>query len=473
MESVNSNQSNPTAQPTPQAVAAVAAAGAKRPPEEATSVQASALVPPPAKKPAATLTTTPSSTTQQLQQQIQQQLQQQLQAQLQAAAARGQQANITPEQIQAQAQAMVQAAAQAQAVVAAAKSRGDGLVPMNAGQIAALSQIQAQAIVHARTKSQGSAQQIQTQIQLQCQALVHAHTQAQIQAGIYKGDGNSGNKNAAGNNSATKVGTATAAATARAAPVITQSSAKKQAITTKSMLVLSALTPQQLQQQEDLKKQQAAERAKKVGPAATAAELAVLDQQHEKQMADLHTAFRKQNAAAVYAGVAPQTVLPNPVLAGSHVSNSNNRMVTSSSSDHHGMHAVNSSNDVLMAGVPQPSSNSPQFLQQLNTSLNQFWQDSFDQIQRLQDQTEQDFKNHNDLPLARIKRIMKSDEDVRMISAEAPVLFAKACELFILDLSIRSWNYSQLHKRRTLQKEDVREAIQKTDIFDFLVDVIQ
>jgi nuclear transcription factor Y gamma len=205
--------------------------------------------------------------------------------------------------------------------------------------------------------------------------------------------------------------------------------------------------------------------------------LSQLDAQHEKQMADLHTAFRKQNAAAVYAGVAPQTVLPNPVLAGSAShSHANNRMVTTSShnssGDHH-MHHVNSSNDVLMAGVPQPSSNSPQFLQQLHTSLNSFWQDSLDQIQRLQDQTEQDFKNHNDLPLARIKRIMKSDEDVRMISAEAPVLFAKACELFILDLSIRSWNYSQLHKRRTLQKEDVREAIQKTDIFDFLVDVIQ
>ena len=58
---------------------------------------------------------------------------------------------------------------------------------MNAAQIAALSQIQAQAIVHAR-KSQGTPQQIQTQIQLQSQALVHAHTQAQIAAGIYKGD---------------------------------------------------------------------------------------------------------------------------------------------------------------------------------------------------------------------------------------------------------------------------------------------
>ena len=51
--------------------------------------------------------------------------------------------------------------------------------------------------------------------------------------------------------------------------------------------------------------------------------------------------------------------------------------------------------------------------------------------------TEQDFKTHNDLPLARIKRIMKSDEDVRMISAEAPVLFAKACEMFILELTLR------------------------------------
>lgn len=121
---------------------------------------------------------------------------------------------------------------------------------------------------------------------------------------------------------------------------------------------------------------------------------------------------------------------------------------------------------------PPPNASSPQFLAQLHSSLDEFWQQSLTSINILQDQSEHDFKNHNDLPLARIKRIMKSDEDVRMISAEAPVLFAKACELFILDLSIRAWNYSQLHKRRTLQKEDVKEAIQQTDIFDFLVDVI-
>jgi hypothetical protein len=48
-----------------------------------------------------------------------------------------------------------------------------------------------------------------------------------------------------------------------------------------------------------------------------------------------------------------------------------------------------------------------------------------------------EYKTHNDLPLARIKRIMKSDEEVRMISAEAPVMFAKACEMFIVELTMR------------------------------------
>ncbi|GMH55414.1 hypothetical protein TL16_g01901 [Triparma laevis f. inornata] len=82
--------------------------------------------------------------------------------------------------------------------------------------------------------------------------------------------------------------------------------------------------------------------------------------------------------------------------------------------------------------------------------------------------TEQDFKNHNDLPLARIKRIMKSDEDVRMISAEAPIVFAKACELFILELSIRSYSESEKARRRQVTREDVLEGIQGCEYFDFL-----
>lgn len=64
------------------------------------------------------------------------------------------------------------------------------------------------------------------------------------------------------------------------------------------------------------------------------------------------------------------------------------------------------------------------------------------------------FKNHQ-LPLARIKKIMKSDEDVRMISSETPVLFAKACEIFITELTYRAWAYTLDSKRRTLQVKNI------------------
>lgn len=105
-------------------------------------------------------------------------------------------------------------------------------------------------------------------------------------------------------------------------------------------------------------------------------------------------------------------------------------------------------------------------LQELTTKLNTFWVDQMNEVQQATD-----FKNHL-LPLARIKKIMKSDEDVRMISAEAPVLFAKACEMFILELTHRAWAQTEEAKRRTLQRSDISAAIQKTDIFDFLIDIV-
>ena len=38
-----------------------------------------------------------------------------------------------------------------------------------------------------------------------------------------------------------------------------------------------------------------------------------------------------------------------------------------------------------------------------------------------------------------------------MISAEAPVLFAKAAEIFVCELSLRAWIHTEDNKRRTLQ----------------------
>jgi nuclear transcription factor Y gamma len=89
-----------------------------------------------------------------------------------------------------------------------------------------------------------------------------------------------------------------------------------------------------------------------------------------------------------------------------------------------------------------------------------------------------------------------------MISAEAPVLFAKAAEMFIHELTMRAWihtevtntiyNWSQIrfvdiryqicgrgkiapsqdNKRRTLQRNDIAMAITKYDQFDFLIDIV-
>ena len=75
-------------------------------------------------------------------------------------------------------------------------------------------------------------------------------------------------------------------------------------------------------------------------------------------------------------------------------------------------------------------------------------------------------------------------------------MFAKACEMFILELTLRSWYQTEEFKRRTLQvgsvcaadgvsvrnsemfaacsmqRSDVSAAVKDTEIFDFLIDTV-
>lgn len=130
--------------------------------------------------------------------------------------------------------------------------------------------------------------------------------------------------------------------------------------------------------------------------------------------------------------------------------------------------------------------------------LDEFWAGVMNDVQNVKDS---DFKSQ-ELPLARIKKIMKLDEDVglmvrlifklkwlmivrdnqlsltiiftfqQMISSEAPVLFAKAAEIFINELTLRAWIHTEENKRRTLQRNDIAMAISKYDMFDFLIDIV-
>ena len=82
----------------------------------------------------------------------------------------------------------------------------------------------------------------------------------------------------------------------------------------------------------------------------------------------------------------------------------------------------------------------------------------------------------DELPLARIKRIMKQDScdpHPRMISADTIPLMAYAAQLFIGSLTSLAWQLSTAPaKRNTLQVKDLKAVIHASSRFDFLIDVL-
>ncbi|KAG9119575.1 hypothetical protein FRC07_005343 [Ceratobasidium sp. 392] len=140
----------------------------------------------------------------------------------------------------------------------------------------------------------------------------------------------------------------------------------------------------------------------------------------------------------------------------------------------------------------------------LESFLRYFWQSQIATAER----EDPDFK-HPPLPLARIKKVMKSDPDVKMISADGtqpmslgtqnfliiagnsthfifqglrkyviPLIFRLAAlttlppPVFISEVTARAYLVAEQHKRRTLAKADVARALSKSDQFDFLIDIV-
>lgn len=81
-----------------------------------------------------------------------------------------------------------------------------------------------------------------------------------------------------------------------------------------------------------------------------------------------------------------------------------------------------------------------------------------------------------ELPLARIKRIMKQDScdpHPRMVSAETIPVMAYAAQLFIGAVTSVAWNiFTQRARRNTLQVKDLKAAVLACSHFDFLLDVL-
>jgi hypothetical protein len=71
-----------------------------------------------------------------------------------------------------------------------------------------------------------------------------------------------------------------------------------------------------------------------------------------------------------------------------------------------------------------------------------------------------------------IASVQDEHELRRKICHDAPYIMAKACELFIQEVTLRACAHADENKRRTLQKHDILSAVTQTDVFDFLIDIV-
>jgi histone H3/H4 len=78
-----------------------------------------------------------------------------------------------------------------------------------------------------------------------------------------------------------------------------------------------------------------------------------------------------------------------------------------------------------------------------------------------------------ELPLSRIKRIMKEDScsDPLAIGLSAPAVCGYACEFFTAALTERAWQFTERDKRQTLQMRDVIHALSSESMYSFLHDI--
>ena len=79
-----------------------------------------------------------------------------------------------------------------------------------------------------------------------------------------------------------------------------------------------------------------------------------------------------------------------------------------------------------------------------------------------------------ELPMARVKKIMKIDDEVKqqMISQDAPLFLSAAAEIFIQEITLKSWAIVEEGRRKTLQKCDIASAVAREEHFDFLIDIV-
>ncbi|KAH9496844.1 DNA polymerase epsilon subunit 4 [Bulinus truncatus] len=77
------------------------------------------------------------------------------------------------------------------------------------------------------------------------------------------------------------------------------------------------------------------------------------------------------------------------------------------------------------------------------------------------------------LPLSRIRSIIKTDTDVKVVSHEAVVTLAKAAELFIQSLATEAASRTVREKRKTVLRKHLDTVFETKDCYSFLDGILE
>ena len=75
---------------------------------------------------------------------------------------------------------------------------------------------------------------------------------------------------------------------------------------------------------------------------------------------------------------------------------------------------------------------------------------------------------HVQLPLTRVRMMIKTDPDVNIVGQEALMVIAKATEMFIAYVARETYTQTLQAKRKTIQKKDFDACIPLRDELSFL-----
>lgn len=93
----------------------------------------------------------------------------------------------------------------------------------------------------------------------------------------------------------------------------------------------------------------------------------------------------------------------------------------------------------------------------------QYWASKNEEVES----EENGFFKH-ELPLARIRKLMRVEEDVKNVANEVPSLLSKATQAFIEEVTFKALDRAFHRKKRIVQKGDIHDVISSSQIYDFL-----